>query len=173
MTGVRLQAGLEIGRILGAMDTLRSIAKSPAPVLRAIGPGLVATTHDRFDEAREPYGAPWAALSPAYAALKRGPGILRESGMRGGLMGSITFQVAGSELHVGSNKVYAAIHQFGGVIKPVSARALRFGLMIGGKRAVVRVHSVRIPARPYLGFGPADYRVVMDVLEAWTGRALR
>ena len=50
------------------------------------------------------------------------------------------------ELHIGTNLVYAAIHEFGGVITPKKAKALSFE--IGGE--LIFAKSVHIPARPYL-----------------------
>ncbi len=71
------------------------------------------------------------------------------------------------QIAVGSNRVYAAIHQFGGTIVPKTAAALVFRL---GSR-VVRAKSVTIPQRPYLGFGPKDQRAVLDVVSNELARA--
>lgn len=49
---------------------------------------------------------------------------------------------------VGSDRVYAAIHQFGGVITPKTKKALKF--QIGGK--FVTVKKVVIPPRPFWPF---------------------
>jgi phage gpG-like protein len=46
----------------------------------------------------------------------------------------------------GSNLKYAAIHQYGGTIRPVRAKALRF--KVGG--SFVTVKKVKIPERPYI-----------------------
>jgi phage gpG-like protein len=46
----------------------------------------------------------------------------------------------------GSDLKYAAIHQYGGIIRPVRAMALRF--KIGGK--FVTAKKVTMPARPYI-----------------------
>jgi phage virion morphogenesis protein len=145
-----------------AIAAWRRLGQRPEPLLRAIGVKLVSNTQDRFDAAQAPDGAPWAGLSPAYAPLKRGPGILRESGMRGGLQGSITMDVRGDELAVGSNKIYAAVHQFGATITAKNAPALVFRVAGG----FARVRSVRIPARPYLGLSRADEDAVLDATEA-------
>jgi len=67
----------------------------------------------------------------------------------GNLARSITMDVddAGLEAEVGPRRVvYAAIHEYGGVIRPVRARALMF--QVGGQWVTAR--SVTIPARPYL-----------------------
>lgn len=46
-----------------------------------------------------------------------------------------------------TNLVYAAIHEFGGVIRPVRAKYLRFKSRAG---KYVFMKQVRIPARPYI-----------------------
>ena len=137
--------------------------------MRAIGMALVATTDARFQSQTEPFGAKWAPLNPAYAQIKRGTRILTASGL---LARSITSQVHGHQVVVGSNRVYAAIHQFGGKItaKTPKGLAIRMGGFgaNGTGRGWVHVRSVVIPARPYLGFGPADERAVLEVLgRAW------
>jgi len=53
--------------------------------------------------------------------------------------------------------VYAAIHQFGGDIRPVRAKWLRFRLATGEG---VRTKHVRIPARPYVGLGPRSIELI-------------
>ena len=67
----------------------------------------------------------------------------------------------------GSNRVYARIHQLGGIITPRAGRVLRFML---GDRAVF-ARRVTIPARPYLGWGPTE-RVEADrVVTRWLDQA--
>ena len=163
MTGIRITATLDDGKFRETLDRLAAVGRNPTPVMRAIGVGLQHATIDRFEQGRDPWGRPWAPLNPAYAAGKRGPGILREAGMRGGLQGSITFATAGKTVIVGSNKVYAAVHQFGATIRPKKAGGRLVFRMVGH---TVRAASVTIPARPYLGFGAADHEAVVDVLHA-------
>ena len=66
---------------------------------------------------------------------------------------------------MGVNRIYAAIHQFGGVIRAKSG-ALKFAIPDGGF-AVVKV--VRMPARPYLGVNDDDRRDILDVLATRIG----
>lgn len=155
----------EVGGILGRAAHAWG---DPVPILRAIGTGLAANTRSRFNRGVAPDGAPWAELSPAYAPMKKGPGILRESGMRGGLQGSIIFDVGGNVLSVGTNKIYGAIHQFGGTIRPRSAKVLVFRLAFG----VVKARKVAIPPRPFLGIGPEDEDTILDNAEVFMARAL-
>lgn len=103
---------------------------------------LLNATLARFHTARDPDGNPWAPLNPLYAETKQGPGILRE---RGGLTGSIVYQVSGDTVSIGSNRIYAAVRQRGAVIVPKNAKALHF--MLGGHPVTVK--PVTIPARPH------------------------
>lgn len=77
-------------------------------------------------------------------------------GDSGRLRQSIMYELHGSAAHVGTNVVYARIHELGGstgahVIVPKKARALRFE--VGGNTVfAMRVNhpGSQIPARPYL-----------------------
>ncbi len=145
-----------------AFSRLTRLMADTTPVMRAIGTGLIAGTHDRFQAGVDPGGAPWAKLNPQYAFTKRGAGILRESAMAGGLMGSIAMQAGRDNVVVGSNKIYAAVHQFGATITPKSGPHLVFKL--GGR--LVKARSVTIPARPYLGVSADDRQMIGDVVTA-------
>lgn len=155
-----ITAQLDDPRVRAAFAHWRRLGADPQPLLRSIGVGLTANTRDRFMVGRDPDGNAWAPLSPAYAPIKRGGGILRASGL---LMGSITFETAGHELAVGSNRIYAGVHQFGATIRAKAGGFLRFQLAQGE----VTVRSVTIPARPYLGIGPEDEDTVLDATEAF------
>lgn len=172
MTGARLNATLDDKAFMAGVARLGGVLH--VGVLSAIGTAMVEETQKRFETGRDVWGVAWAPLSPAYAQIKRGPGILRASRM---LQRSITFQVSGASVTVGSNRVYAGVHQFGAVITPKNAPALTFllGAGAGMKSRYMLVHaqSVRIPQRPYLGFGPNDQRAVMDVLDVFVQRSLR
>ncbi len=70
----------------------------------------------------------------------------------GRFLGSITYEASDTSVAVGTNAIQAAIHQFGGTIKPKTAKKLRF--VIGNRE--VFADEVRIPARPYLGLDRDD-----------------
>jgi phage virion morphogenesis protein len=185
MTGASITVHLHDEGFAAGLHRLAAMGHNTAGLMRAIGVGLVKTTQHRFETATDPAGAAWAPLLPAYAAIKRGAGILRGAAMEGGLMGSITFQAGAHSIRVGSNKIYSAIHQFGGEIRPVKAPALRFWLMDpanigkggrlkkGAKPILVSGQLVTIPARPYLGFGAAERLVVAEAIEKEVRFALR
>ena len=94
---------------------------------------------------------------PRLAPEQDPPGIWR--GRRPSLSTDATLQI-------GTNKLYGAIHQFGGTIEPKAYPALVF--RIDGKLCFAR--KVTIPARPYLGVSAEDRAeiplLVQDVLDA-------
>jgi phage virion morphogenesis protein len=165
MTGARLTASLDSAPFRAALAGVAEAVHQPAGLLRAIGTGLAENVRHRMDRGVAPDGTAWKPLSPAYAAMKRGPGILRESLM---LQRSITFVASGNTVAIGTNRVYGAVQQFGATIRPKSAKALVFKL--GGR--LVRAKQVTIPARPYLGLGPEDIETIEDVTWALVRRKL-
>lgn len=167
MTGARIFADLDDWKFQRAVRRLAALGQNMLPVARAIGVGLVRNTQDRFRAARDPAGHPWKPLHPATLEMKRGPGILRESAMRGGLMASITFRAdagaGGATVQVGTNKIYGAIHQFGGTIRPKNPKGLLFFRTPGGQ-VWGAARQVTIPARPYLGIAFEDRRMILEAL---------
>jgi phage virion morphogenesis protein len=130
-------------------------------ILKNIGIALVKSTRRRFATETDPQGRPWARLNPEYAKGKRGSKILQEQGMRGGLLGSITYEASETRVVVGTNKIYAAAQHFGATIFPRTADALVFRL--NGR--LVRAQKVTIPARPYLGISESDRSTIAQVVE--------
>jgi phage gpG-like protein len=78
----------------------------------------------------------------------------------GHLYASITHRASPTSVEVGSNAIYAAIHQFGGTIKAKDAKALRF--RIGD--VWVTKESVTIPARPFLGIDDDDRQMIVETV---------
>lgn len=124
-----------------------------APALRSVGAMLKDEARLCFVEQSSPYGMKWRPLSPVTVAKRRkgeGSGeiqILRDTGR---LMNSIAVNSSASSVEVGSNLVYAAIHQFGG--------------MAGRNR------KVSIPARPFLptnGLPLEQMTELVDILTAY------
>lgn len=66
---------------------------------------------------------------------------------KGALRESIDVDPRSNSVAVGSNLVYARIHQFGGVIRPKRSNCLCIPV---GDGKIIKVKSVTIPARPYL-----------------------
>lgn len=179
MTGSSIEIALHDGALGGAFRRLQKLGADTAPMMQAIGAALVQTTQDRFRSMRGPDGEDWQPLLPAYAVLRPGRNILGGEG--GKLASSINYKATAHSVRVGSNRVYAAAQQFGAVIRPVNAPALAFFLGSvrigprGGRhltKHLVLAQKVTIPARPYLGFGPADREAVTEVVRRELADAL-
>jgi phage virion morphogenesis protein len=106
------------------LDAAAARLTDATPLMQRLSMSLLDDTEQNFAAQGRPR---WAGLSPRYAAKRRGGMILQKSGQ---LAGSITAFHDATSAAVGSNKVYAAIHHFGGVAG--------------------RGHKSKIPSRPYL-----------------------
>jgi phage virion morphogenesis protein len=127
-------------------NEIYAIAKrcsSAAPAMKIIGETVKDSVVQNFRSGGRPNG--WAPLSPATLAKKKGGSILIGKGHAGGLMGSISYQAGDDHVIVGTNKVYAAIHQFGG--------------MAG------RGRKVKIPQREFLMVQDEDWNEIRGGLE--------
>ncbi|WP_227656533.1 phage virion morphogenesis protein [Bombella apis] len=153
-------------KISGALSRLQTLGKEPQEFLAALGLEMVDRTRQRIDDGVTPEGTPFAPLNPLYASGKpSGDPILKRSGS---LRNELTSTIQGNSLVWGSNRIYAAVHQFGAIIKPVKAPALVFRM--GGD--LFKRQSVTIPARPYLGFTHEDRQAAVDTLETFFRRCM-
>ncbi|MBI3771465.1 MAG: phage virion morphogenesis protein [Gammaproteobacteria bacterium] len=128
-------------------------------MLAEIGSYVVSATKARFRKSEAPDGSKWQPLSyvtklariGGRKAFKKRGGLTSRAQRtlgnmlplidRGHLMGSITYNVSGDSVAIGTNRKYGAIHQFGD--------------MAG------RGRKVKIPARPFLGLSRTD-RIEVD-----------
>lgn len=139
-----------------------------SPLMASISNEFETQTNDNFAAEGRPK---WLGIQPRKG--REGGMILQDSGQ---LAASISASSDATSASIGSNKVYAAIHQLGGDInKPAQSRQVRHrtdakgnllrSAQLGGKglifakdshkRAVTRwfeqgAHSIHMPARPFL-----------------------
>lgn len=165
MTRLSFTVDINDKSVRHGFERLENGMERTEPLMDAIGTGVAGSTHLRFVSQSDPEGGSWTALNPGYAAGKRNSRILTESGR---LRDSINARSSKNEARVGTNLVYAAIHQFGGTITPKSSSHLFF--RIGG--VPVAAKSVTIPARPYLGISADDETMIADVVFAFIDRLL-
>lgn len=159
------------------------------PVLQQFGIHMLRSIQRNFAEGGRPIR--WRQWAPSTAANEAGPLYLRSGKVTssrgrtarartgkvlydtGRLANSITSQVTGPRtLRLGTNLVYAAIHQLGGTInipgiRPVRAKALRWflpgGKVVFAKKAAP--HTVRIPSRPYLVAQEEDMQILQSMID--------
>lgn len=186
--------------VLAALAELRARAENLRPAMVQIAEEMKAATDRAFETNSNPAtGAGWEKYQPSTlrARAKRGRSPQNMLQLSGRLASSIHTEAGADYAVVGTNVRYAAIHQFGGTIKraayggTVRLRTDRDGKLLrqgkGGrlavfakdshKRALERrfetgPYAVRIPARPFLGLGPADLQRILGVLQAHLQAAL-
>ncbi len=112
--------------------------KLQSGIFKILGQVFLSSIEEIFEDEGPP-GAPW----PERKDKKKEGKILTDTAA---LRDSITAEEQRDSLVIGSDLVYAAIHQFGGEIRPKTAKALIFPFQ--GETVFAKV--VRIPARPYL-----------------------
>jgi phage virion morphogenesis protein len=157
VSGVAIEIGLQDVLALAALDRLADKGRALGPLMDRIGLYLQGETRQRFEDQHGPDGTPW---QPSQRAIEQSGQTLVDSAR---LRDSITHVAGSDSVEVGTNVLYAAIHQFGGRIEPVSAPALRF--RIGD--AWVTTDHVDMPARPYLGLGADDPAEILGLTAAW------
>ena len=140
MVSQTIDVAIEGSALNAALSRVAAVLANPSATLDQVGRYLVASTLRRFERERAPDGSPWLKSARALAV---GGKTLTDTGR---LRGSITHTVTdgGRAVEVGSNVLYAAIHQFGG----------RAGK---GLRAT-------IPARPYLGIDEHDRDAITRIV---------
>lgn len=110
------------------------------PFFRDLGESLLISHRARFDRAVSPSGVPWPDLSPGYRDRKkknRDKILVLDGWLR-----QLNYAASGTELRIGTDRIYGAIHQFGDP-------------------------SRNIPARPFLGLDEAERKELLDALADW------
>lgn len=148
MAGARIELELTgLALVQQRLNQLTERAGNLQPAFEDIGEMLLLSHFERWGREESPDGTPWAPLNEDYRKRKkRNQGnILR---LYDHLRDTLAYQASPSELLFGSNRVYAAIHQFGGSpdMKPALAA---------------------IPAREHLGLTEDDQTSVLDILELY------
>lgn len=187
MTGISFRVELAATEAQNRLHQLVKLMDQRRPFFAAVGEQLLASAGRNFKAQSTPDGTPWVPLKPATikARTRRGRSkisILRERGM---LAGSLNYQATDDEVRIGSPVEYAAIHQLGGEIEKqeragqIFRRKGKDGKI--GRRFVkkkkanvvtdvtIGAHSIKIPARPFLGISPADEAEIFDAAQHWLG----
>ncbi len=154
---------LDNAKINQALERLRSLSKGhAAPAMREIGRMLQTSTKLRFRDQRAPDGTPWRKV-------KRGGQALRKDGH---LFDSILFMADQRQVEVGTNKIYAKVHQFG-IDQDVTVNAhTRLVHQVFGRKLRTAVYAnvktftrrMKIHARPFLGFSSQDEDDILEIL---------
>jgi phage virion morphogenesis protein len=175
MTGVTMQL-LDRDGALAELDGYERRARDPRGMYENIGAALVTSTQHRFDTSTAPDGTIWP---PSLRVIASGGQTLKLSAR---LMRSITYIASMTGVEIGTNVIYAAIHQFGGTIRQAARTAIlhfktnkrtgasRFakpGKADRAQKAAIGARVINMPARPYIGMDEDDPRTVINAAESW------
>lgn len=164
MSGAALSINVRVDdrEVVTALKRLARKVGTLKPALDEIGSRLEASTDLRFETETDPAGVPWVR---SLRAKEENGQTLTDSGR---LRQSITRRVRDRELMVGTNVVYAAIHQFGGrtkarTIRPRTKKALSWP---GAAHPVAKVEhpGSDMPTRAFLGVDAGDRRAILRIL---------
>lgn len=132
--------------------------RATGPLMHRIGQIMVDDTRLNFRASKGPDGTPWAPLKHRKGKPLNDTRRLRNS---------IDYEVSanGEEVYIGTNVVYAPVHQFGHTVKPKTP---------GGKLKIPTgngefafVDSVVIPARPFIGIKARQVNKINKVINVW------
>ncbi len=155
---------------LAALRRAAERAEDLTPLMDSIGMGLEASTIERFNEtSRGPDGTEWPPSAAATAAGRRT--LVR----RGHLRDSITHEADRRSVTVGTNVLYAAVHQFGidkTVEVPAHKRTITqvYGRRLKDPKTIsVKAHKrkMKLPARPFLGVSAEDEEMILGESTDW------
>jgi phage virion morphogenesis protein len=165
---------------LNDLDVQTALAKlaqqinNREPVLEEIGAEILKRVQLNFRNSQSPEGIAWASLKS-----RNGKPLVDTSRLRN----SITAQATNDSVSVGTNVVYAAVHQFGHTFNrnprthimnfrrarngQVGNRFVRADRANFTQSVTIGAHSITIPARPFLptnGLPPAWQEAVLKII---------
>ena len=146
MAGVRLRVDVDDDVVRRRLEELGAL-RIPRLAWAEIGQTLVASTLDRFESGRGPDDVPWR---PSRRAREEGGQTLVDTSR---LRDSIHHRASDDGVEIGTNVVYAAIHQLGSRDDGSRPRG--------------------IPARPYLGVDDGDRAAIRRIVERSVASELR
>jgi phage virion morphogenesis protein len=149
------------------LASLRKIAQElsrPTPALKLVGILAQRAIQRNFKAQSDPQGKPWARLSSATIKSRRNRKkssiqILVDTGrLKNSLNTLDALRITGSEVAIGTNVKYAAIHNFG-----------------AGARSSVKTHRRfgAIPQREFMGVKKEDEQGIVDALNRYVERVIR
>lgn len=184
MTGARITIAIEDGGLAALFTRLRAAGADLGAAMEDIAGDLEETTRRRFESGTGPGGIAW---TPSARAKKAGGKTLIDSGQ---LLASIVSRSSATEAEAGTNKEYAALHQFGGTVDRPARTVTTYRRVAGkmdrfrdwrfvkkGKANYAEDHAVAghkavYPARPFLGIDDAGERRIVGIIERHLTRAI-
>lgn len=155
MAGIVYHVDIDDRAVQAMFQRVIAFGQCPVGLMKDIAVDGQESTIARFRDQAGPDGQAWR---PSLRVQARGGKTLIKDRH---LMDSIVSNAGGDFAEWGANVPYAAIHQFGGVIRAKNKSYLFFKLADGSGR---RVKEVTIPARPYIGINAADEASILKII---------
>ncbi|MBL4802304.1 MAG: phage virion morphogenesis protein [Emcibacter sp.] len=152
---MRISVEFDDSQLQKALSGLLAMGQDLNPVLDDVAAHVEMTTKERFDTGLAPSGLPWEISRRA--AAEGGKTLLDHGHLRDSVQRA---PANGHEVVIGSNLIYAAIHQTGGVIRAKNGGKLVFKTPFG----FAMLDQVTIPARPYFGLSEEDTQVIPEIV---------
>lgn len=153
-------ASIHWGGLDKAVDKAVKKLADKRELLTLCGEVLIDGTLQRFRDEEAPDGSKW---EPTH----RGGKILTDTA---GLQRSIDSAVTSDSVYVGTNKIYAAPHQYGATIKPKTGKYLKFQTSDGNW---VAVKQVKIKKRAFLGVSKKDKKELATTIKDYIAGAFK
>ncbi len=158
MAALSLNYKIKDAGVKRAFKRLVKAGEDTTWLMRGIATILENSTRERFATQTDPDGREWE--QSLRVKLFGGKTLTKD----GHLGDSISSTNDSTSATVGSNRIYAAIHQFGGIIQAQGSGGLSFEFAGAGTDTHVIVQNVFIPARPYLGVSDMDELDIEDFI---------
>ena len=120
MSGSGVTLTYDDAEVLRMLDEVAARCEDMSAGLKIVGEVVQTSVQRNFESGGRP--GRWKALSPKTLKYKKNGRILVDKGMAGGLLGSIHYEVSNDMVLIGTDKIYAAAHQFGYPPRNLAAR---------------------------------------------------
>lgn len=154
---MKIESQVDVKPIQNAFQRLATLGTDPTVITRAAAAVLASESEDAFATQTDPStGRPWKPLTDRYREKleksgRNGPMLQRT---QGGLAMSLSTSYTATQAIIGSNKIYAAIHQYGG-------------------QPSMPPGPASVPARPYMGLSPQGISDIVTIINQKHAEALR
>ena len=143
--------------IIAQLEKLAQGVENRAPLMRNISGTMYSAVMQNFADGGRPS---WLGIK-----YREGKPLVDT----GTLRGSISEDSGNEHAMVGTNLIYAAIHNFGGTIRPRNAKALA----IPTGNGVAMVKQVTIPKREFMTLTPQDESDIEDDIQTYFQNLIR
>ena len=174
MSGAAITISVKDKKVTELLERIRKKLGDPTAANKIIGSTVRASVIRNLEKSGRP--EKWAKHSEVTKKLRgKGAKILMGQGFAGGLAASINYQADKDSAKIGTNKIYAAVHQFGAKKGSFGSFAISIREYVRklktGKSSRVQAHTRKvklpwgdIPARPFLMVQKQDWDEIRAAL---------